>query len=72
MENSSLLLKCNDLDLKLTNTDKILGVHINENLTWNAQFQFVVKKVSSHLWLLSRISSYLSVEDRLFVLQYLY
>ena len=65
MENSSLLLKCNDLDLKLTNTDKILGVHINENLTWNAQFQFVVKKVSSHLWLLSRISSYLSVEDRL-------
>ena len=57
MENSSLLLKCNDLDLKLTNTDKILGVHINENLTWNAQFQFVVKKVSSHLWLHSRISS---------------
>ena len=32
MENSSLLLKYNDLDLKLTNTDKILGVHINENL----------------------------------------
>ena len=48
MENSSLLLKCNDLDLKLTITDKILGVHINENLSWNAQFQFVVKKVSSH------------------------
>ena len=67
MENSSLLLKCNDLDLKLTNTHKILGVHINENLTWNAQFQFVVKKVSSHLWLLSRISSYLSLEDRLLV-----
>lgn len=65
IENSSLLLKYNDLDLKLTNTDKILGVHINENLIWNAQFQFVVKKVSSHLWLLSRISSYLSVEDRL-------
>ena len=65
MENSSLFLKYNDLDQKLTNADKILGVHINENLTWNAQFQFIVKKVSSQLWILSRISSYLSVEDRL-------
>ena len=39
-----LSLKYNDLDIKTTTSDKILGVYVDENLSW--------KKVSSYLWLL--------------------
>ena len=28
--------------------DKILGVHVDENLVWNSQFQHVIEKVSSY------------------------
>ncbi|MCG7869794.1 MAG: hypothetical protein JAY74_25915 [Candidatus Thiodiazotropha taylori] len=65
LKDKSLMLKYNDLDLKVVNNDKILGINIDENLIWNSQYQQVVKKVSSHLWLLSQISSYLTIEYRL-------
>ncbi|MCU7800226.1 MAG: hypothetical protein KZQ70_08805 [gamma proteobacterium symbiont of Lucinoma myriamae] len=65
MKDNTLSLKYNDIDLQITSSDKILGVHIDENLKWNAHFQFVAKKVSSYLWLLSQIRSYLSIEHRL-------
>ena len=48
----------------MTTVHKILGVPVDENLMWNNHFQLVSKKVSSNLWLLSKIS-YLSVEHRL-------
>ena len=51
--------------LKLTIGDKILGANIDENLIWDSHYKYIVKKVSTHLWLLSQISSYLSVKDRL-------
>ena len=49
----------------MTPSEKILGVHVNDNLMWNNHFQHVSKKISSYLWLLSKIRSYLSVEHRL-------
>ena len=49
----------------MTTCDKILGVHVDENLMWNNQFQHVSRKVSSHLWLLSKIRTYLSTDHRL-------
>ena len=58
-------MKCNNIDLKLTKGDKILGANIDENLIWDSHYKYIVKKVSTHLWLLSQISSYLSVKDRL-------
>ena len=51
---SALSLKYNDLDIKMTTSDKILGVHVDENLSWNDHYQHVSKKVSSYLWLLSK------------------
>ena len=59
-----LSLTYNETDLQLTTGDKILGVYIDENFQWNNHFQFVCKKVSSYIWLLSRIKSYLSLEHR--------
>ena len=50
---------------KLTKGDTILGANINEYLLWDSHYKYIVKKVSTHFWLLSQISSYLSVKDRL-------
>ena len=55
----------NDRDIKMTTSDKILGVYVNQNLSWNDHYQHVSKKVSSYLWLLSKIKTYLSREHRL-------
>ena len=39
-----------------------MGVHLDENLVWNNQ---VSKKISSYLWLLSQIRTYLTKQHRL-------
>ena len=65
LQKCSLSLNYNDLDLKLTSSEKIFGVHIEENQTWNIHFQFISTKISSSLWLLSQIKSFLSKEDKL-------
>ena len=64
LDASLLSLSYNEIDLQLTTGDKILGVYIEENFQWNNHFQHVCKKVSSYIWLLSRIKSYLSLEFR--------
>ena len=65
MQNPVLSLTYSDIDIKMTHADKILGVHVDDNLMWNNHFQHVSKKISSYLWLLSKIRSYLSVEHRI-------
>ena len=60
-----LALKYDDINLHLSNNEKVLGIYIDENFIWNAHFMHVSKKVSSNLWLLSRIKNYLSLEHRL-------
>ena len=60
-----LTLSYNDIELQITTGDKILGVYIGGNLTWNNHYQFVCRKISSYIWLLSRISRFLSNEHRL-------
>ena len=62
---SVLSLKYNDIDIKMTTSDKILGVHVDENLSWNDHYQHVSKKVSPYLWLLSKIKTYLPQEHRI-------
>ena len=61
---SVLSLKYNDIDIEMTTSDKILGVRVDENLSWNDHYQHVSKKVSSYLWLLSKIKNYLPQEHR--------
>ena len=65
MDVSLLSLSYNEIDLQLTTGDKILGVYIGENFQWDNHFKYVCKKVSSYIWLLSKIKSYLTLEHRL-------
>ena len=65
LQNPALALWYNDTDIRMTTCDKIPGVHVDENLMWNNQFQHVSRKHSSYLWLLSKIRSYLSTDHRL-------
>ena len=65
LKNSDLSLNFKNADLKLISNEKVLGVHIDEHLLWNRHFQYISKKISSHLWLLSQIKSFLSKEDKL-------
>lgn len=44
--------------------DKILGVYIDNNLTWSYHINFLIKKISSYLWLLSKIKEYLTIKNR--------
>ena len=60
-----LSLNFNNVELQLSNNEKVLGVYIDENFIWNTHFTYVSKKVSSNLWLLSQIKNYLSLEHRL-------
>ena len=55
-------LTYNDINLQLTTGDKILGVNVDQNLQWTTHFQYVCKKISSYIWLLSKIHSYLTME----------
>ena len=44
--------------------DKILGVLIDNNLTWTSHIDALTKKMVSNLWLLSRMKEYLSTDQR--------
>ena len=65
LQDNNLELNFNDVDLKLSSNEKILGVQIEENLLWNSHFQYISKKIAFSLWLLSQIQSFLTVDDKL-------
>ena len=65
LHESTLTLTYSDMDIRMTTSDKILGVYVDENLCWNDHYQHISKKVSSYLWLLSKIKSYLSLDHKL-------
>ena len=45
LQKSILSLTYNNMDIKMTACDKILGVYVDENLLWNEQFNHISKKV---------------------------
>ena len=49
----------------MSSNEKILGVHVDQNFIWNNHFRHISKKISSHLWLLSHIRTYLNILHRL-------
>ena len=64
LNNNYLHLTYNDDTLKTVETEKVLGVHIDNNLTWSVHIDSIAKKISSNLWLLSKLKEYLSTEHR--------
>ena len=64
LNDAVLKLQYNDIDISITTCDKILGIHVDNNQTWNTHFNFLSKKLSSYMWLLSKIRTYLTTEHR--------
>ena len=50
--------------LKNVNNDKVLGVLIDNNLVWSIHIKSIAKKISSNLWLLSKLKEFFSLENR--------
>ena len=64
LPNTSLNLKYMAKTLKMISNDKILGVFVDNNLIWSDQVKHICKKLSSYIWLLSKIKYFLSQEHR--------
>ena len=41
LQNSVLSLRYNDIDIKMSACNKILGVYVDDNLLWNDQFHYL-------------------------------
>ena len=66
LNTNDLILSFNNENLKTVDKDKILGIIINNNLsTWTSHVDLLCKKISSNLWLLSRIKECLIIEQRI-------
>ena len=64
MKDNKLAIVYDNFNLQLTSCEKVIGVHIDDNLTWINHFQHFSKKISSYLWLLFQIKYYLSLQHR--------
>ena len=60
LNNDYLNLKCNNEFLNMISSDKILGVFVDNNLTWSDHIKHLTKKIVSNIWLLSKIKKFLS------------
>ena len=48
----------------MISNDKILGVFVDDNLTWSHHIKHLSKKISSSIWLLSKIKKFLTKDHR--------
>ena len=49
MKDNKLALVYDNVDLQLTSCEKVLGLHIDDNLTWTNHLHQVSKKILSYL-----------------------
>ena len=64
LSDNRLNLTFKSVQLKSSAGERLLGVHINENLKWDDHVDKVKKKISTNLWLLSRIKTYIPFNTR--------
>ena len=60
LDRDGLNLDFNMEPLQMITNDKILGVFVDNNLTWNEHIKHISKKIASNIWLLSKMKIYLS------------
>lgn len=65
LQQDSLSITFKDMPLTNSNGEKLLGVHINHNLKWDDHINKIKKKISTNLWLLSRIKSFIPLNARI-------
>ena len=64
LSNDNLNLNINNNALNMISNDKILGVFVDDNLTWSHHVKHLSKKISSSIWLLSKIKKFLTKDHR--------
>lgn len=62
---SDLNILFNDVRLLTVSNEKVLGIQIDNHLSWGDHIRKVTRKMSTNIWLLSKIKGYLSHEHRL-------
>ena len=60
LQNENIDLKFNNESLNMISKDKILGVYVDNNLTWSEHIKHLSRKITSSIWLLSKIKKFLS------------
>jgi hypothetical protein len=63
-ESLSIQIVNTDTPLQNKDTSKILGVHIDQFLTWNSHIKYLHNKVVKNLYLLRKIKPYLPLDSR--------
>ena len=64
LNTSHLDLQYMDETLKMISSDKILGIFVDDSLTWSHHVKHVCKKIFSYIWLLSKIMHFLPQAHR--------
>ena len=62
---SSLSLTFKKIPLKTSKGEKLLGLQIDENLKWDCHINKLRRKMSTNLWLLNRIKTFIPVNARI-------
>ena len=62
LNSRSLSIKINNIQLEQVSSIKLLGVYIDNNLTWSSQVQYLVNKLSSKVVVMCRLSKILFKE----------
>ena len=57
-------LNCENTMLNEISGDKILGIHVDNCLTFSGHVDNIVKKITSNIWLFSRIKRFLNKDHR--------
>lgn len=61
---SSLELKLNGIPIEKVKNEKLLGLKLDQYLSWNDQVDCLMKKLNSRFFLLKRAKGYLSIPGR--------
>ena len=64
LNNDNLDLNFNNEPLTMITNEKILGVYVDNNLTWSEHIKRLTKKIASRIWLLSKIKKFLNQTHR--------
>ena len=64
LNNDKLDLNFNNEPLTMITNEKILGVYVDNNLTWSEHIKRLTRKIASSIWLLSKIKKCLNQTHR--------
>ena len=64
LHNETLDLKFNNESVNMISNDKILCIYVDNNLNWSDHIKHLSRKITSSIWLLSKIKKYLSQAHR--------